>query len=106
MTARIDLAVLEQRARSIMTIFAGCETNGRVRVPATDVLALIAAVRALRVMFEAGHANLIGVDPNTLEHGNLVGFPLDDRDRAKRFCAVLNDARAALAAFDFKEETK
>lgn len=101
MTARIDLADLERYAATYRSMReAGERGTDAVR---EALPALIAAVRALRVMFEAGHANLIGTDPNTLEHGNLVGFPLDDRDRAKRFCAVLDRARAALSAFDFKE---
>lgn len=54
-------------------------------------------VAAAGRMEEACSANLTGKDVNALPHGNLVGFPIERRDDAKKFCAVLNELSAALA---------
>ena len=60
--------------------------------------ALLRVAEAAERLREACTANMVDRDVNALPHGNLVGFPLDRREDAKKFCAVLNEVDASLAA--------
>jgi len=77
------------------------EADAALLVAARNALpALLEVARVLRKLAEAGSANRIDANVNDLPHGNLVGFPIDRRDDAKKWCALLNEADAALAALD------
>jgi len=87
MTARIDLAELERLAN-------GGVLDGTVRIDAIDLLALISAVRALREAEEL----IADMLPYCMEGWDWKYGQYWNDEHAK--------VRAALAAFDFKEETK